>query len=146
MCDRIWEKLAHTTAIHTFHHHTIAMHITIQAGILVLKVSQVAFAVGCFWGLSNIHECSGVLFMFLSLLDKPKTICKSPYAYDWMIGLAMDLAVLCDMWSWKQYRLMPFGHSQFWWNLCLPLSDYPCTLHPSRSACPGMGYVAEKTI
>ena len=34
--------------------------------------------------------------MALSPLDKQTAGCNSPY--DWLMGLAMDLAALCDMW------------------------------------------------
>ena len=50
-----------------FYHHTMAVHIVFQAGISALKVSQAAFAVACFQGLSDIQGCSGV-FEWLHLL------------------------------------------------------------------------------
>ena len=65
----------------------------------MLKVSQATFAVACFWGLSDIHECPGHLQMVPYLLDKQIASCNSPY--DWLMSLAMDLAALCDMWRWK---------------------------------------------
>ena len=63
--------------------------------VLVLKISQAVFAVACFWGLSDLHECSGVLQMAPSPLDKQTADCDSPH--NWLMSLAMDLAVLCDM-------------------------------------------------
>ena len=47
----------HNSKTH-FHHKMIAVHINQQVRpLLVLKVAQAAFAVACFWGLSDIHEC-----------------------------------------------------------------------------------------
>ena len=60
----------------------------------MLKVAQVAFAVACFWGLSDIHKCLGHLQMAAYLLDKQAAGCNSPY--DWLMSLPMDLATLCD--------------------------------------------------
>ena len=36
---------------------------------------------------------------------------KSPQ--DWLVGLGIDVAAFCDMWSQKQPELMPFGHMNF---------------------------------
>ena len=33
---------------------------------------------------------------------------------DWLVRLAVDIATFCDMWSWKQLEVMPFGHRIFW--------------------------------
>ena len=63
---------------------------------MLLKVVQAAFAVTCFWGLSDIHECSGRLQMALHPLDKQTTSCNSPH--DWLMSLSVDLAALYDMW------------------------------------------------
>ena len=94
----------HTTARHTFHHQTMPVYCTLItcilyinypfSQVLVLKISQAAFAVACFWGLSDLHECSGVLQMAPSPLDKQTADCDSPH--NWLMSVAMDLAVLCD--------------------------------------------------
>ena len=60
------------------------------------KVTWAAFAVACFSGLSDVHECSGDLQMATYLLDKQTAGCNPPH--DWLACLAMDLAALCDMW------------------------------------------------
>ena len=62
----------------------------------MLKVTWAAFAVACFWGLSDIHECLGLLQMASHPLDKQTAGCNSPH--DWLMSLAMDLAALCDTW------------------------------------------------
>ena len=61
----------------------------------MLKVIQAAFAVACFSGLSDVHECSGRLQMATYHLDKQTAGCNSPQ--DWLVSLAMDLVALCDM-------------------------------------------------
>ena len=61
----------------------------------MLKVAQATFAVACFSGLSDIHECLGVLQMIPSPLDKQTADCHS--LHDWLMSLAMNLAALCDM-------------------------------------------------
>ena len=106
---RIWEKPAstHTTARHTFHYQTIAVHeLTIQASIDAESCLG-CFGVACFWGLSDIHVCSGRLQMAACPLGKQTAGCNSPY--DCLMSLAMDLAALCDMWRWELYQWMPFG-------------------------------------
>ena len=60
------------------------------------KVARAAFAVACFSGLSDVHECSDGLQMATYPLDKQAASCNSPH--DWLVCLAMDLAALCDMW------------------------------------------------
>ena len=60
------------------------------------KVTRAAFAVACFSGLSDVHECSGGLQMATYPLDKQRVGCNSPH--NWLVCLAMDLAALCDMW------------------------------------------------
>ena len=65
----------------------------------MLKVSRAAFAVACFWGLSDVHECTGRLQMAAYLLDKQTAGCNSPH--DQLMSLAMDLTALFDMWRWK---------------------------------------------
>ena len=62
----------------------------------MLKVAQAAFAVACFWGLSDIHECMGRLQMAAYPLGKQTAGCNSPH--NWLMSLAMDLTALCDMW------------------------------------------------
>ena len=61
------------------------------------KVTRAAFAVTCFSGLSDVHECSGGLQMATYPLTsrQPAVIHHTP---DWLVCLAMDLAALCDMW------------------------------------------------
>ena len=62
----------------------------------MLKVARAAFAVPCFLGLSEVHECcSGHLKMAAYLLGKQTASCNLPH--EWLMGLAMDLAALCDM-------------------------------------------------
>ena len=56
----------------------------------MLNVTQAAFAVACFWGLSDIHECLGLLQMASYPLDKQTAGCNSPR--NWLMSLAMDLA------------------------------------------------------
>ena len=62
----------------------------------MLKVARAAFAVDCFWGLSDVHECTGRLQMAAYPLDKQTAGCNSPH--DWLMSFAMDLTALCDMW------------------------------------------------
>ena len=62
---------------------------------MLLKVTQAAFAVACFGGLTDVHECSGRLKMARYPLDKQTASCNSPA--DWLVSLAMDLATLCDV-------------------------------------------------
>ena len=56
----------------------------------MLKVIQAAFAMGYFWGLSDICECSGGL---------SGSMCPGQAAAGCMMRLGMDLAALSDMWS-----------------------------------------------
>ena len=62
----------------------------------MLKVAWATFAVACFLGLSDIHECSGGLQMAAFPFDKQTAGCNSPH--NWLMHLSMDLAALCDMW------------------------------------------------
>ena len=62
---------------------------------MMLKVALAAFAVACFWGLSDVHKCSGHLQMAAYPLGKQTAGCNSPH--DWLMSLAMDLAALCDI-------------------------------------------------
>ena len=48
----------------------------------MLKVAQPAFAVACFWGLSDVHECSGHLQMIPYPLDKETASCNSTDEFD----------------------------------------------------------------
>ena len=59
------------------------------------KVTRAAFAVACFSGLSDVHDCSVGLQMATYPLDKQTAGYDSPQ--DWLVCLAMDLAALCDM-------------------------------------------------
>ena len=79
--------------------------------------------------------------MTSSSLDKVTAAYKSPH--NWLVKLT-DLAALCDMWSWKWYQSMPFGHFQFLKSHFLPFcgSHYP-TLHPYKRDF-GINYVFEK--
>ena len=45
----------------------------------MLKVARAAFAVACFWGLSDVHECMGRLQMAVYPLDKQTAGCNSPH-------------------------------------------------------------------
>ena len=63
---------------------------------MMLKVAQAAFAVACFWGLSDIHECLGCLQMAPHPLEKQIASYNSPR--DWLMILTMDLAAFYDMW------------------------------------------------
>ena len=74
--------------------HMLYTVLTIHAGI---GAAQAAFAVTCFLGLSDIHECSGGLQMAPFPLDKQTAGYNSPH--DWLMSLAVDLAALCVMWS-----------------------------------------------
>ena len=49
---------------------------------VILKVTWAAFAVTCFQGLSDVHECSGDYYMTPSHQDKQTT------SIDWLIKLA----------------------------------------------------------
>ena len=62
----------------------------------MLKVVLAAFAVACFCGLSDVHECSGRLQMAAYPLGKQIASYNSPH--DWLMSLAMDLTALCDTW------------------------------------------------
>ena len=61
----------------------------------MLKVARVTFAVACFCGLSDIHECPGCLQMAACPLGKQIDGCNSPH--NWLMSLAMALTALCDM-------------------------------------------------
>ena len=63
----------------------------------MLKVGQAAFAVACFGGLSDVHECPGRLQMAACPLGKQTAGCNSPH--DWLMSLGIDLTALCDMWK-----------------------------------------------
>ena len=60
----------------------------------MLKVAQAVFAVACFWGLSDVHECLGRLQMSTYPLDKQTAGCN--LSHDLLMSFAMDLAALCD--------------------------------------------------
>ena len=63
----------------------------------MLKITRAAFAVACFSGLSDVHECLVGLQMATYPLDKQTAGCNSPH--NMLVCLAMDLAALCDMWG-----------------------------------------------
>ena len=139
-CDWIWEIHLPRTQQQVLR-QTIAVQQFGQA--LVLKVTQTAFTMACFWGLSDIHGCSGGLYMASSPLDKHTASCNSPH--HWLMSLAMDLAALCDLWRWIWHWWTPFGYLQYWYNLWLSLYGYPPTLPPHRSAS-GIGYTSKKYL
>ena len=64
----------------------------------MLKVAKAAFAVAYFWGLSDIHECPGHLYMAPYPLDKQTTVYNS--SYNWLMSLAKDLHN-CFVWYVK---------------------------------------------
>ena len=95
-------------SFYLLHHTNGEIHVDIQFILVqMLKVTQAAFAVACFWGLSDIHESSNGLQTVPTQLDKQTAGCNSPH--DWLMSLAMGLAALVDMWRWKWYQWMPFG-------------------------------------
>ena len=53
-----------------------------------------AFTVPRFWGLSDVHKCSGHLQKARYPLDTQTAGCNSPH--NWLISLAVDSVVLCD--------------------------------------------------
>ena len=116
--------------------NSYAHWLTIEA-IIDAESCWAAFAVFCFWGLSDIHECLGCIQMAAYPLGKQAAGCNSQH--DWLMSLAMDLPALCDMWRWKWHQRMPFGW--FWWrrSFCPPLRGYP----PSGSAT-DIGYTSKK--
>ena len=59
--------------------------------VLVVIVIQSAFPVACLWGLSDIHECSGGLYMALVGLEKQPPGWKP--SRDWTVVLVIDLAI-----------------------------------------------------
>ena len=61
----------------------------------MVKITQAAFAVACYWGLSDVHECLIGLQMASTPHDKQTASCDSPH--DWLMSLAMDLAPLYDV-------------------------------------------------
>ena len=61
---------------------------------MIPKVGRVAFAMACFIGLSDVHECLGRLQMAACHLGKLTAGCNSPY--DWLMSLTMDFfCVIC---------------------------------------------------
>ena len=61
--------------------------------MLVLKVSQVAFAVACFWGLSNSYQLVFGWTLNGSISrDKHAASCK--LSHNWLVSLAIVLAAL----------------------------------------------------
>ena len=53
----------YTTARHTFYYQMVVVHINQQFRQVTIGAEsyQTAFAVACFWCLSDIHECLGGL-------------------------------------------------------------------------------------
>ena len=64
--------------------------------LILLEVEQFAFTQASFLSLSDVHKCSGGIQMVLSSLGEHIADCESPH--DWLMSLAIDLAVLYDMW------------------------------------------------
>ena len=78
---------------HTFHRHLSATSIHQQDMCLILlKAEQSAFTQVSFSSLSDIHECSGGLYMTPSSLGKQTAGCESPH--NWLMSLAM-LCMTC---------------------------------------------------
>ena len=99
-CDQICQKGSYTYTVsrHTFHHHLIATSMDQQHIYLMpLKVEQSAFTQASFSSLSDVHKCSSGLRMASFSLDKQTANCDSPH--NWLMSLAMDLIVLCDLWK-----------------------------------------------
>ena len=108
------------------------------------KLPKAAFAVACFWGLSDVHECSGRLQMTPHPLDK-QTACYNS-THDWLMCLAMDLAALRDTWRWKWHQWMSFGcFSEY---VSFPATSWlPARPPPSHARCgsaSGIGCVSKK--
>ena len=59
----------------------------------MLKVARAAFAVACFWGLSDVHECSGRLQMAAYPLDKQTAGCNSPQDWHYLKWREIQLAI-----------------------------------------------------
>ena len=55
----------------------VSVNLEMSCTVTVLIVSQAAFAVACFWVLSDIHKCLGDLRMAPSPLDKQSASYKS---------------------------------------------------------------------
>ena len=60
----------------------------------MLKITRAAFAVACFFCLSDVHESLGGLQIATYPLDKQTAGCIS--LHNWLVCLAMHLAALCD--------------------------------------------------
>ena len=71
----------------------------------MLKVTQAAFVVACFWGLSDIHESSNGLQTAPTPFDKQTASCNSPH--DWLMSLAMGLAALDD--NYVKVKMVPMN-------------------------------------
>ena len=86
--------------MHSFKTHFLSPSVSYINGLtahvlILLKLEQSAFTEASFSRLSDIQECSGGLQMAPSSLGKQTADCESPH--DWLMGLSMDLAALCDM-------------------------------------------------
>ena len=64
-----------------------------------MKVAQAAFAVALFLRLVRRPRVLGQFLNGSIFPDEQTAGCNSPH--DWLMGLAMDLAALCDMWRQK---------------------------------------------
>ena len=67
----------------------------------MMKVSRAAFVVNCFWGLSDalVHWSARYVFKMGAhnpLSSRQSAVTDSPH--NWLMGLAMDLAAMFDMW------------------------------------------------
>ena len=133
-----------------FHTHNSMAHFTLSNNIKwqfwqvsILKITQAAFAVAYFWGMSDIHKCLGGLQMPPSPLDKRTVGCNSPD--DWLMSLAMDLADWCVIRRWKWHQWMPFGCFHCWYSLFLPPCGYLSTpTLPLYRSASGIGCTSKK--
>ena len=75
--------------------------LTNKSGMFGAESCWGCFAVACFSGLSDVHECSCGLQMATPPLDKQTAGCNS--LNDWLMSLAMDFAALCYMWRYKRH-------------------------------------------
>ena len=89
----------------------------------------------------DVHECSGVLQMAPSPLDKQAAGCNS--SDNWLMSFAIYLTALCDLYRGENGT--NGCHLAVFSSLCLLLQGYPAapTLPPYRSAS-GISYSSKK--
>ena len=103
ICDWIWENPSSThtsdTTRYNFHHHTIAVYIlaNISGRYQCWKLPKLQLLLLWLVSESCRKSSSAGVIHHISPLDNQPAIYKSPH--DWLVSLAMDLAILCDMWS-----------------------------------------------